>query len=209
VRDGALPTTSTPEVVEPELVEDLVAQALAHPRLAALDARARAAEHRARALGGRRLPDVTVGADWIVTGPAVDPAMPDSGKDAVSVGVGVRVPLWQGTYGHEVEGARAAQQAALAMQRAEGDQIASDVAGLVAVVQDSSRRVERIEATLLPQAEAAYGSVLGDYAVGGSGLAQALLAQRDLLDLAVDLQSARASHQRAWARLHALVGGAG
>ena len=84
----------------------------------------------------------------------------------------------------------------------------AEVSAVAAEVEDTARRVAVVQDTLLPQAEAAYGSVLGQYAVGEAGVAQALLAQRDLLDLAVDRVAAEAGHQRAWARLHALVGGA-
>mgnify|MGYP000123485122 FL=1 len=116
LRDGDTATTSEPEVAASGEVDALIDRALAHPRLAALDASARSAEHQARAMGGRRLPDLTVGADWIVTGPAVMDT-PDDGKDAVAVGVGVKVPLWQGTYGHDVAAARAREQAARASER--------------------------------------------------------------------------------------------
>ena len=59
---------------------------------------------------------------------------------------------------------------------------------------------------LLPQAQAAYESVLGSYAVGRSAVAETLLAQRDLLELGIESARARADHQRAWARLDSLVG---
>lgn len=206
-RDGEAPTTSQPEMAPAGEVDALVERALAHPRLDALDASARSADHQARAMGGRRLPDLTVGADWILTGPAVMDT-PDDGKDAVAVGVGVKVPLWQGTYGHEVASARARQQAARASERATGDQLVAEVHALTAEVDDTARRVDLIDSTLLPQAEAAYGSVLGQYTVGEGSVAQALLAQRDLLDLAIDRAAAQAAHRRAWARLHAVVGGA-
>ncbi len=206
-RDEALPTVDVPEVVAADEVDAFLDQALRHPRLSALEARADAAEHRARALGGQRLPDLTVGADWIATGPAgMD--TPDAGKDAVAVGVGVKVPLWQGSYGHDVEAARATERAWRAEQQVEADRLLAEVEGLVAEVQDTARREERVEGTLLPQAEAAYRSVLGQYAVGETGVASTLLAQRDLLELAIARARARAGHQRAWARLHSLVGGA-
>jgi hypothetical protein len=74
------------------------------------------------------------------------------------------------------------------------------------MVRDSYRRVELNENTLLPQAEAAYASVLGAYATSRSTVAASLLAQRELLEIRVGLEQARAEHAAAWARLEQVVG---
>ncbi|MCA9570044.1 MAG: TolC family protein, partial [Myxococcales bacterium] len=63
-----------------------------------------------------------------------------------------------------------------------------------------------LEATLLPVAEAAFEALLGELAAGTGGVADVLLAQRDLLDLRVDLVRARADHVRALARLAVAIG---
>ena len=68
------------------------------------------------------------------------------------------------------------------------------------------RRTALYRGTLVPQAESAYDSVLGAYTVGRGTVAQALLAQRDLLELRVELDRARADHGRAWARLEEIAG---
>jgi hypothetical protein len=71
---------------------------------------------------------------------------------------------------------------------------------------DSARRVQINQGTLLPQAEATYDSLLGSVAVNQGSIAQVLLTQRDLLELRVDTDSARADHARAWSALHDLAG---
>jgi len=73
-------------------------------------------------------------------------------------------------------------------------------------IRDAHRRLRLYRDTLIPQAQSAYESVIGSYAVGRSGVAAALLAQRDLLELAVALVRARADHGVAWARLERVVG---
>jgi outer membrane protein TolC len=180
--------------------------ATTHPRLRALDAMAEAADHRARASAGQRLPDFTVGADWIVTGPARMDGVTDSGKDAVALGVGLKVPLWQGTYGHDVAAARRTEESLRARRQARDDELQAAVDATAARVRDSARRVQLVEQTLLPQAQSAYEAVLGEYAVGRAQVSQTLLAQRDLLDLAVDGVVAQADHQMQWARLTSLTG---
>lgn len=177
-----------------------------HPRLRALDALGSSADHGVRSAAGRRLPDLTVGADWIVTGPARMNGVPDSGKDAVALGVGLQVPLWQGVYGHDVAAARHVADSLRARLRAREDELVAEVGATAARVRDTARRVDTVEQTLLPQARAAYEAVLGEYTVGRAQVAQTLLAQRDLLDLALDRVEAQAAHRIQWARLSALTG---
>lgn len=201
----SLPTTTSPVLSRPDEV-DLEGAVLRHPSLTLLGHRADAADARARAAGAGRLPSFTVGGDWIVTGPAVMPDTPDSGKDAVVASVGLRVPLWQGTYGHQIAAERSTAEARRSEQAAQGDRALADLERALAQVRDSERRVGVLSDTLLPQAEAAYASVLGSYAVGDSAVAQTLLSQRDLLELGVERARASADHQRAWAQLDQLVG---
>jgi len=195
-------TTSEPTLTT--LPEGL--SATTHPRLRALDAMAEAADHRARASAGQRLPDFTVGADWIVMGPARMDGVTDSGKDAVALGVGLKVPLWQRIYGHDVAAARRTEESLRARRQARDDELQAAVDATAARVRDSARRVQLVEQTLLPQAQSAYEAVLGEYAVGRAQVSQTLLAQRDLLDLAVDGVVAQADHQMQWALLTSLTG---
>ncbi|MFT4626759.1 MAG: cobalt-zinc-cadmium efflux system outer membrane protein [Myxococcota bacterium] len=205
-RDGAsLPTTTEPRLAQPAEA-DLTDAVLRHPTLASLGHVADAADARAKSKAANRLPGFTVGADWIITGPALMPNTPDDGKDAVAAGLGLRVPLWQGTYSHDVAAERGMAAAHRAEQQGRGDHALAALAGALSDVRDSARRVAVHSGTLLPQADAAYASVLGNYTVGQSAVAQTLLAQRDLLDLSVELARASADHQRAWARLDQLAG---
>jgi outer membrane protein TolC len=82
----------------------------------------------------------------------------------------------------------------------------AELASTLANLRDAKRRVELYQMTLVPQAETAYDSVLGSYTVGRGTVAQSLLAHRDLLELRIELERARADHARTWARLEELVG---
>ena len=76
----------------------------------------------------------------------------------------------------------------------------------LSTLRDSARRAELYQHTLLPQAHAALESVLGAYASGGGSVAAALLAQREILEIDLAYERARAEHGAAWARLEAAVG---
>jgi outer membrane protein TolC len=76
----------------------------------------------------------------------------------------------------------------------------------ISAVRDAQRRIDLYRNTLIPQAETTFQSVLGGYQTGRSTVASALLAQRDLLELQLELARNRARHARAWAVLEAVVG---
>lgn len=199
---GAPPDPALPAESEAALRQ----VALDHPLIESFSLMSEARESAARSQEADGLPSFMVGLDWIETGEARMPGVTDSGKDALIVGVGLRVPLWQGSYS---EAARAAQAEAAA-QRAEGraaaDRAAAEVTAALAALRDAARRVRLHRSTLLPQAETAFTSVLGAYATGQSSVSAAMLAQRDLLELHIGLARARAEHAMAWARLEQVVG---
>ena len=167
---------------------------------------AEASDAAARAEAAARFPSFTLGADWIITGEAAMAGLDDSGRDAVIVGAGLRLPLWQGSYGDSVAAAEADSRAQRAEQRALIHKVEAELASTLSGLRDAARRVELYRVTLVPQAETAYASVLGAYTVGRGSVSQALLSQRDLLELRIELERARADHARTWARLEELVG---
>jgi len=183
----------------------MAAEARAHPAVEALTLGAEAKDALARAESAERLGGLTLSADWIITG-ANGTGLPEDGKDAVVVGAGLKVPLWQGSYGEAVEAAEAEATAQRADARAAADQAEAELEGALSAVRDATRRVQLHRTTLVPQAESALESVLGAYASGRGTVAQGLLAQRDLLDLRLELDRARAEHAIQWARLEQVVG---
>ena len=177
----------------------------AHPMLDSFAWRAEAERARARSIDAKRLPSFSLGVDWIITDEAITPTQ-GSGDDAVVVNVGVRVPLWQGAQAEASRAAEAAAEAALL------DGLDAEAVALAALdqslsaVRDSHRRIRLYEDTLLPQAQSVYESVVGAFAVGRGMVAATLLAERDLLEIAVALERAYADHGQAWAQLERIVG---
>lgn len=203
---GAPPGIDTPTEEGPpglalpsETDETLRRAAVEHPFIESFALLGEAADAAARRQGALRLPGFALGVEWMrMPGPV--------GQTAIVPSVGIGLPLWQGSYRESIRAAEADASA----QRAEGEAAAqgaqAELEAALAQVRDSLRRVELHETTLLPQAEAAYASVLGAYATGRSSVAASLLTQRDLLEIRVDLEQARAEHAVAWARLEQVVG---
>ena len=204
---GELPTVQNPfQAQQPVLnLQQVTERALEHPLLGAAGAREDAAQAAVQVAQSQRAPGLTLGVDWIPTGPsAMDDA--ESGRDALMLGVGFRIPLWQRSYAEDVRAMAAMQDLRAAQSQGLRLQLSAQVEDAYIRVVDGARRVDVVQSSLLPQAEGTYTSLLGSYAVGKANVAQVLLAQRDLLELQVLLDSEQAELERSWAELEQLCG---
>ena len=166
---------------------------------------ASSSESQVRAEAADRAPSLLAGLDWIVTGKAPT-ALGQSGQDAVIVTAGLSVPLWGRNYRDAMGAARAEGAAHLADRDAALYAADAQLEAAMSAVRDAQRRIDLYRNTLIPQAETTFQSVLGGYQSGRSTVASALLAQKDLLELQLELAVSRAHHARAWAVLETVVG---
>ncbi len=209
-----LPTTTPPPAatLPAEPTDALAADARQHPKIDAIGLQAEAWDHLARKEAAARAPDFKVGLDWIITD-AIDPSLthggtapPDAGQDAVALGVGLSIPLWQRNTTRAVDAARAQQSALGYDQRAAENANLAAFGRSLSALRDAARRVDTYNAVLIPQAETTLSSTLSAYATGHVDIAATLRAQEELLDLRTQLVRAQADHARAWAALEQAVG---
>ncbi len=197
----AMPTAAPPpHVSRPrERIDELREALREHPSLGALASMESAAHALSDAQRAARWPSFSVGVEWM--------QMPGGmGEAAVMPNLGLRLPIWQGSYA-EAERANHAEARARQADYAAGvQQAVAELEQTLAQINDSSRRVKLAQTTLLPQARAAQESVLGAYTAGQAPVSASLLAQRELLEIRSELEQARAEHAVAWARLEQLVG---
>ncbi|MGM0557222.1 MAG: TolC family protein [Myxococcota bacterium] len=186
--------------------EELAKLAESHPQLVAMQRTIESLERTAERRQLDRYPDMTVGVDYIETGEAQNPDLPDSGKDPVIAMVGVKIPIWVGRYQAQVDATHAEAESKRADLEAARNRAVSNVRAAVARLRDSARRIHLYETTLIPQSEVTYESVLGRYEVDQTTIASVLLAQRELLRVRLGLANARAEHATDWVRLEQLVG---
>lgn len=202
----AMPTDSLrpPLALPVEGLGTLEAAALQHPRLVEAEQMVARAEAMVRGARAQRAPELTVGADWTLPAPAAasDHAEPAS----LMVGLGLSLPLWQRSYAQGIAAAKAEVEAQRAQQRGMGDEALAALDATLADLADSERRARLTEDALLPQAQAALDSLLGALSTDRGSLAQVLMAQRELLELRLEADMARAAHARAWAALEQLCG---
>ena len=207
----AVPTPVLPEapMAEP-LAEDparLVAELHEHPEVVHFVAQSEAAAQRQKRARAQRAPSFGLGVDWILTGPSsMDPAPSASGQDAVAVSLSMKVPLWSRAYAAGEREARAQGAAARARALEARNGLAQAVTSQAARLRDDVRRVAVHDSTLIPQAEAAFESVLASYASGRANVSDLLLAERDLLALRRDRFVAQADYATHLAQLERVVG---
>jgi len=186
----------------------LEAAAATHPHLEEARQAVAQADAQVQQARAARLPGLSVGVDWIMVGPSdavqVDPA--ESGKDALAAAMGLTVPLWQKSAADQVLAAESMARAARSTTAAHTLESRAALHRAIADVEATGRRAAVVRGTLLPQAEAAYASLLGTYTTGASTVAQAMLAQQALLTMRIELVEAHAKHAQAWARLRAVCG---
>ena len=210
--ESGTPTPIVPEQDPPSAllpaseVSELKDAAVAHPRVAAMGSMSEAAEERARAAKGERGPSIGLGLDWIITGDGIDPAIPKSGQDAVVGVVALKVPVSGGAYKAAQQQAKIEGAMYRSRERAARDRAVAELEQALANLRDAVRRVLLYETTLVPQAETTYSSTLDGYQSGRSSLAEVLIAEKDLLELALGLFQAHASYGVSWAELERVVG---
>jgi outer membrane protein, heavy metal efflux system len=177
-----------------------------HPSIRAYVALAQSSALDAKKEKSIRYPNITVGVDWIETGDAQNPSTPDSGKDALTAGIGVSIPLWQRSYQESVDAYHAEEKAYVADGEAAADRAVAAFYQTLSQIRDAERRMALYEKTLVPQAESVYESVLGAYASGRGNVASTLLAQQDLLQLRLQLIAVQTDYLTKIAALKNLVG---
>lgn len=206
--DAELPVIEAPPALlaPAESLSALRVAALERPEVIAHEDLATANERAADAARQRRFPTLGFGLDWIETGPARMRGVAGSGDDALMLGVTVSVPTDVEVHRSAERAARAEAEAERAAGEAQALTITAEVDAAWAEVEDALRQARLYEDTLLPQAQAAYESLLGQYQSERGGVATLLLAQRELLELALAVDEARARYARAWAALERAVG---
>ncbi len=198
---GAMPE---PAVIEPDTV--MAAVLNNNPSILAIDHMIMREENALRLAGKSSWPDFSLGLDYIDTGPALDPEMPDSGKDPWMVSLSVKLPIWFGKNSAMKEEARAR----IEMNRYEKKDTEGDLRARVEKVlveyRDASSKTELFVGTLIPKAEESLAVTLIEYEGGEADFLHVLDAQRLLLDLRLEMEEALVKREIRAAELEMLAG---
>jgi outer membrane protein TolC len=177
------------------------------PMLLAMDERVAEQGLLSEAARKERIPDLTVGLDYIATADGPNAAMPERGHDPVMLSFGINVPLWREKYDAGVRESVARRLAAAHDREDEANRILAAVGRAYFEHTDADRRVRLYERTLIPKAEESLRASLAGFRTGETSFLDLLDTERTLLEFAVAGERARADRGEALARLETLVGG--
>ncbi len=178
----------------------------ANPALEQIAALERESEALVRLAEKRTYPDLTVGVQYLATGDALDPTMPDSGKDPWLLSVSMELPLWWGQHRAAREKARAQRRARQLQWQDETNRLSAEIEEARNRLRTQQRSIELFESSLLPLAEQATDVTVRDYSGGRVSYVEVIDAQQAQLALELELARARADRGQSLAHLERLLG---
>ncbi|MFH1893516.1 MAG: TolC family protein [Candidatus Zixiibacteriota bacterium] len=153
-----------------------------------------------------RLPNFTLGADYIETGEAVNPGLAENGKDPWMVSVSLNVPIWFGKNNARVRQAQARRGAAENRLADSRNQIEAYISWVLFEYDDAVRKIGLYEDGLIPKAEQSLNASYTAYQSGESDFLNLLDAQRELLEFQLNLEKARTDASTKLAEIEMTIG---
>jgi outer membrane protein TolC len=198
---GSMPP---PAEIDPDtVISDVMRR---NPSILALDHMITREENALKLAGKSSWPDFSLGFDYIDTGPALDPGMPDSGKDPWMVSLSVKLPLWFGKNGALKDEARARIERSRYERKDSEEDLRARTERLLSGYRDASAKTELYAGTLIPKAKESLAVTLSEYEGGEADFLHVLDAQRLLLDLRLEMEEALVMREIKAAELEMLAG---
>lgn len=159
-----------------------------------LETTSRLAEQKIEWLSFYNKPDFTLSINWIAIAPSDMPPTSD-GRDALALGVGVRIPLWPSGNKARLQEAELQVEAAQAEIEAKGQNIMDLFNEVRATIESDQSILKLIESSLLTTAGAVSESAISAYSTGLASFMDLLDAERSLFQLQMDLVHVQARIQ--------------
>jgi outer membrane protein TolC len=203
-----LPLPSAIEIAEAELPRDsVIALADAYnPSLGAIRHMIDKEEAGAKLAGKSSFPNFTFGVDYIVTGEALNPSMPESGKDPWGLSVSMNLPIWFGKNKAKKNEAWARYRASKEKYGEAENQLTSLVELKLFEYDDALRKVQLYRDGLVPKAEQSLNAFYTAYQAGEADFLSVLDAQRQLLEFQLQYERSLTDLAKGKAELEMLTG---
>jgi len=199
--DTALPIPSEITIEEAALERDAVTNLIVanNPGIKALNAVKESARASERLAGKQALPSFSLGVDYIVTGEAINPDLPGSGKDPWTIGASMSLPIWFGKNSARKKEARAKYRAAEYSVHDAKNRLTEVTAQLLYEYGDALRKMSLYRDGLVPKAQQSLNTSYSAYQAGEADFLNVLDAQRQLLNfqLTVVRETTRLATKRA------------
>jgi outer membrane protein TolC len=152
------------------------------------------------------VPDITLGARIIQTGEALDPAMTDSGKDAVMATLSLNLPIWFGKYRAAQKEAQARHHASSKRLEDRENQLLTDLKMALYHFRSAERRIDLYGDSLLPKAEQSVSASQRAFSADQVDFFDLIEAQRTLLEFQLSYERALADRAQNLAEIEMLTG---
>lgn len=136
-------------------------------------------------------PDFVVGVGYVDIGEAIDPNMPESGKDAWTATVGITLPIWFGAEKSRRQEAQAQYRLAEYEFTDASNRLRALSKEIVFEYEDALRKTRLYRDGLVPKAEQSLNANYAAYQAGESDFLSLLDAQRQLLDFQLKFERSR------------------
>jgi cobalt-zinc-cadmium efflux system outer membrane protein len=177
-----------------------------NPRLAAMNFDVERRRQEVEVAKRNFYPDVGLGLDWIDTGEARMPGVPDSGKDAVIFTLSMNLPLWQRSYRAGEQQARALARRAVHDRTEMENDLLARTERAVYEVENNQRWVTLYGDVLVPKAQELIGTSEAAYMAGTIDFLRLIDAEQTLLQFRLQRERFWANQQQRLAELEMLVG---
>jgi outer membrane protein TolC len=151
-------------------------------------------------------PDITVGLDYIDTGPARMAGVPDSGKDPVIASLSINVPIWWSKYAAGVREAESLRMSAIHARRERENMLAAEAQMVLYRLRDADRKIGLYRDTLVPMARQSMQAAEAAFRSNKANFVDLVDAERVLLEFELSHERALADHMQRFAELEMLVG---
>ena len=151
-------------------------------------------------------PEVTFGIETIITGPALVPSIPDSGKDAVIASATLNIPFWWEKRRAAVREGQAKEQSAERGGAATKQALLSDVQLALYKYRDAQRKIDLYQNALVPKAEESLAVTLEAFQAGIRSSMDLIDAENSLLEFELSYIRALSEQAQRLAELEMLVG---
>lgn len=159
-----------------------------------------------RLAGKMSLPSFFVGLDYIDTGDAIDPTMPESGKDPWMASAGISLPIWFGANKARREQAEAQYRRAQHSLVDARNRLTALTTQIIFGYEDALRKTRLYRDGLIPKAEQSLNANYTAYQAGETDFLSLLDAQRQLLSFQLDYERSRSNLAIRRAELEMIAG---
>ena len=185
------------------LVEQLVES---NPELKSLDFLAEKEKNNIALARKDFYPDVTLGVDYIVVGPARTPGVEDGGKDPVVAGFSINLPLWWEKYRAAVRETRSRHAALQRTRHDRANLLTTDLKLALFKYQDAERKIALYRDALIPKADENLKVIQRSYETGKADFLTLIDAERILLEFQLTYERAVADREEGLSTVERLVG---